>query len=114
MDDSFEGAAYEARCKMVEDLVVQCLFPLYQTSPHWSCKRFCSSKKTPVLFTYLGGGLKIQHCPAHIQNRCYPAEERFFSPFPTLYPDTRAFVDLALGTEDERNGFNLRLEIKPG
>ena len=63
----------------------------------------------PVLFTYLGGDLKIRHWQAHIQNRCYPTEEQIDFHLPTLYPDTRVLEDLALGTEDDRNGFNLRL-----
>ena len=63
----------------------------------------------PVLFTYLGGDLKIQHWQAHIQNRCYPTEEQIDLHLPTLYPDTRVLEDLALGTEDDRNGFNLQL-----
>ena len=65
--------------------------------------------KTLAFFTYLGGDLRIQHWQAHIQNRCYPTEEQFDFPLPTLDPDTRVLEHLALGTEDDKNGFNLRL-----
>ena len=75
MGEPFERSAYEANYKMVEDLAVHRLSPLYQTSPQWSCKKYLSSIKSLILFTYLGGGLMIQHYPAHIQNHCCPVEE---------------------------------------